>query len=170
MKIIFTSNINIEKKIKALQEGITAGVNAVTDFLYEKFQERLKYRFFSLKELKQLDHPYARRHYNKSFFNINLSTLLNDTGIYEVPLGIINKQSGNLLSALKKEIQITSLKGSGRVFINFDQVPYAKYVFYGTKYLIARPIHLAILITYQNFIKQKFYTSFQTAYKMALQK
>lgn len=135
---------------KALFVAFSKALEETADFLEKEFNERLMIQFYSLSKLRQMDHPYARRHY--SFGRIPPTSLEKYAlslkfrkGYKGVPLSMINRQTGQLEDSLKTEIKVSYAGLSyARVFVDTTKVPYAPYVFWGTHKLIPRPIHLLV--------------------------
>lgn len=138
--------VEIEYPIFNIKKGAEEACRKTESFIYEQFYNRMKQRVYSLELLKRLDHPYAKRHY--PFGTPIDERLLAARGIYDVPLGIINKQSGKLLASLKREHKATEKEAEVKVWISKDATKYVKFVFFGTKKMIARPLHIAIVAKY----------------------
>lgn len=117
-----------------------SALNMVVNYVEKKFKGRLSQRFYTISQLKRMKHPYARRHYP-------LGYSLYKPGKAGVRLDIINKQTGKLLSRVRKEIVgKTREEMVGRVYIDPAGLDYIKYVFFGSSILIARPIHLLVKV------------------------
>jgi len=152
---------------KVLDLACQKGVEEITKFFYNKLEERINQRLYTLDQLKRMGHPYAKKYYHTT---PSLETLLEAVGYKGVSLGRISKQSGTLYQALKKETKKEAKKYVGRVYIDTLQVKYAKYVFYGTKYLVARPLHWALVAKYKDEMLKTFYKFVSDYLKKYVQK
>jgi len=160
--------------VQALTKAVERALIMTTSFIETEFRERLSVRYFSLKQLRKLGHPYAKKHYRGLTFSPSelerfAISLKYRRGYAGVPLSVINRQSGELESNLKKEI-ILNTPGPlyGRVYIDTNAVRYARYVFFGTSILIPRPIHLLVKSEIETNVRAYFKRLVTTYFKREL--
>jgi len=171
MQMKIKTTITYSEIEKALLTSFREALEKTAEFLEQCFRERLQVRYYSLKELKKMGHPYARRHYSfEGIGSANLEryalSLKFRKGFRNVRLDIINRQSGELEDSLKSEVHFSPTGMSrARVYIDTTKVPYAPFVFWGTSKMIPRPIHLLVkaesekdaIATFRRVFAYKFY-------------
>lgn len=135
----------IDNPDKVLLMASKFALGRVLDYLELKFAHRIKQRHYTLSQLRKLGHPYARRYYG-SINNLKaILNLMKQGNVHKVRLDVISKQSGKLSLKIRRKIVTVSLtRVEGKVYLDDSGVKYSKYVFFGTKRLIARPIHLLV--------------------------
>jgi len=92
-----------------------------TELLFQKVRTAASLTDHSLKDLRKLDHPYSTSSNRKLH-----------------PMDMIHTQSGTLYDNIKKETTLSWWRKVGRVYIDTKNVPYAKYVLFGTSYMESR--------------------------------
>lgn len=96
----------------------------------------------SLKELKAMGHPYAKRHGEKGIQIHN-------------PYWQVHKRSGELIASKERgtndaNIKFGSLKASAYVRLDDNKAEHAKYIIFGTSKMIPRPLLIGSLNQVKN--------------------
>ncbi len=136
--------VEITYPVFNVEESLKEGTEKTANLVLDVFLNLLKTRYYTLAQLKRMGHPYARRHYVSDFAP---EQLIEAVGFRGVDLGIINKQTGRLVKAVRREVKVSKNESEARVLVDNNLVKYAPFVFFGTKKLIARPLHQTIALT-----------------------
>lgn len=147
--------INIKKE-KDLKKIITLAIMKTAEDIITKIEndlrEQMNREFFTLKELKQKDHPYAKRHFKSVDLN-SLATLRGNPYIR-----LISRRRGGFDNVLQKEIKIKPMGFDvylGKVYFDLSKGPkYVSYIVKGTKKLIPRPLPYFYLIRNKNRLQR----------------
>lgn len=140
-KIFIKEKIDLKK---ILFEAASQAGKVVTEKIYQEIKQDMKKEFLTLKELRHLDHPYAKRHFPTFSYQMLASYPKRHY------LTRISRRKGGFDLVLQKEflfqIERTDLK-LGRIYFDLSKGPaYVTYVVKGTKKLIPRPLPYIYLL------------------------
>ena len=127
----------VAKNIRQYGGGFLRSVNSVmkkVEFMLDKqLEKNISRSDFTLQELADMDHPFARRHGSDK-----------GTPVYS-PYWMVHKRTGQLLQSkesgtLPAGVSGGNLKATAFVMLNPAIAKHALYVVYGTSKMIPRPV------------------------------
>jgi len=162
MKFKMKTKIEITDLDKWAKESIEKSLKSTTQYMRKSFIKEYLSGILSLQELRYLDHPYAKRHYQiRAFASSNLRAIVAALAALKfsgVRLDEINRQTGLLARSVKYDdtIQYTGNKAITKIYLDTQKCPHAEYVFFGTNKMIPRPLHLLYCIIHKEEIEKYF--------------
>ncbi len=126
----------VAKNIRAYGGGFLKTVNEVMTeirfLLDDRLTKNIARKDFSLKELADLDHPFARRHGSEGI------------PVYD-PYWMVHSRTGRLINSVDsgtERASITAGKLTASAFVRLDPTiaPHALHVVFGTSKMIPRPV------------------------------
>ncbi len=136
LKVVDTATDRIKAKKNDILDRMVFNLQRTAQYLLSEMQGHLSPTpNYSLKQLRQMDHPYAWRHWEKSGEGWMPRGSTPAEGIHEPPWEV-NVQTGQLLAALKTTpVQATPLGYTVSIGVDPSSpaYEYAKHVIYGTR-------------------------------------